>query len=56
LIVGVLWQREVAPHAPILHRSDSRQSEDNRVKYIMWEMEKDVTLMEDNPLSEQLRM
>jgi len=56
LIVGVLWPSEGAPHTPILHRPDSRQPEDNRAAQIVGEMEKDVTLMADNPLSEQLRM
>jgi hypothetical protein len=39
-----------------MDRPESRQSEDNRAEQIVREMEQDVTLMEDNPLSEQLRM
>jgi hypothetical protein len=39
-----------------MDRPNSRQSEDNRAAEIVREMEKDVTLMADNPLSEQLRM
>jgi hypothetical protein len=53
---GVLWPREGAPHTPLLDQPDSRQSEDDRVAQIVRQMEKDVTLMADNPLSEQLRM
>jgi len=52
----MLWPREGAPSTPILNRPNSQQSEDNRVAQIVSEMEKDVTLMADNPLSEQLRM
>lgn len=53
---GVLWPREGPIHTPLLNRPNSQQSEDNRVAQIVSEMEKDVTLMADNPLSEQLRM
>jgi hypothetical protein len=52
----MLWPREGVPHAPVGRCSDSRQSEEDRAAQIVMEMENDVTLMEDNPLSEQLRM
>lgn len=39
-----------------MHHPDNQQLEDNRVALIVSEMEKDSTLMEDNPVSEQLRI
>jgi hypothetical protein len=41
---------------PLLLPAENEQSEEHHVAQIVSEMEKDVTLMEDNPLSEQLRM
>jgi hypothetical protein len=56
LIVDVQWPGEGTSRLPLLHRPDNQQLEDNRVALIVSEMEKDATLMEDNPVSEQLRM
>jgi hypothetical protein len=47
---------EGAPHIPLLCHAVNRESEERHVAQIVSELEKDVTLMGDNPLSEQLRM
>ncbi|XP_033608829.1 transmembrane channel-like protein 5 isoform X2 [Cryptotermes secundus] len=47
---------EGTPHIPLLCHAANQESEEHHVAQIVSEMEKDVTLMGDNPLSEQLRM
>ncbi|XP_069692484.1 transmembrane channel-like protein 7 isoform X2 [Periplaneta americana] len=51
-----LSTNEGSSHVPLLPPSGHNQSEDNHAAQIVSEMEKDTALMEDNPLSEQLRM
>jgi hypothetical protein len=52
----LLLPGEGAPHIPLLCHAVNRESEEHHVVQIVSEMEKDITLMGDNPLAEQLRM
>lgn len=52
----LLSSGEGSPHIPLLYHAVNQESEEHHVEQIVSEMERDVTLMGDNPLSEQLRM
>jgi hypothetical protein len=56
LVSDMLSPAEGTPHIPLLCHAVNQESEEHHVTQIVSEMEKDVALMGDNPLSEQLRM
>lgn len=56
LVSDTLLDGDGPSHVPGPRLTDDWQSGDHRVAQIVRKMEKNVTLMEDNPLSEQQRV
>ncbi|KDR19382.1 Transmembrane channel-like protein 5 [Zootermopsis nevadensis] len=54
--IGDVSFREGILNQPLLFPGENKRLEEHHVAQIVNEMEQDVALMEDNPLSEQLRM